>query len=592
MWTSLKTVFGIDLRSLAAFRVGVAVYILVDLANRWPYLNVFYTDAGILGRAEAIAYNYVSRWSLFYISGEAWVVHVLFVCLALAALSLLVGYRTRLSIFICWVLVVSLTNRNLFLLQGDDDLICILLFWGLFLPLSARFSVDDALREEHDHPVSARPRRRHDYVSPASVAAVLQVSYVYIFGAFLKTGVEWHEQMNAVYYALSIEGLTTPLGDLLLKATALHGPLTGFVWWLELLMPLCVFMPLFFSFFRSLGLALLIAMHIGFALFLNVGLFPLASIASLMLLIPTIVWQWLDRKTDGGEWTLFYDDGCVFCRKTCLLLRSFCLPYETIVTPAQGDQEAGPILEKHNSWVVRAPSGTLLTHWDALVAVLKNNPLTWPFGVLSGLLPRAIGRALYVGIGNSRGGFGAVADAVLPFRSLALQVPHFVSAIVTALAAFVFLWNVDQDPRSGLQLPTSAQYIAKLLRINQNWAMFAPFPVKREGWYGFEGTLKNGLHMDLWTGKPGYPPSGDPDDLRAWNKDYRWRKYLARLHLKANARQRGNLARYWCRQEWLDANGAIQPLASIKMTYYTRTTQPDGRPDTYTTFSLYTGKCN
>ena len=37
--TPLKTVFGIDLRSLAAFRVMISLYIIADVVNRWEFLD-------------------------------------------------------------------------------------------------------------------------------------------------------------------------------------------------------------------------------------------------------------------------------------------------------------------------------------------------------------------------------------------------------------------------------------------------------------------------------------------------------------------------------------------------------------------------
>ncbi|MEM7568824.1 MAG: HTTM domain-containing protein [Pseudomonadota bacterium] len=591
MWTPLKTVFGADLRSLAALRVMLALYLLFDIANRWPYLNVFYTDGGLLSRAEAIVHNHPGRWSFLLANGDPWFAHLVFGLLTLSAFALLLGYRTRLATVLCWVLTISITNRNLFVLQGGDDLSCALLFWAMFLPLGARFSVDDALRQEHAQPVSQRQPRSHAYISPASVAILLQVSYVYVFGAFLKDGAEWHSELSAVYFALSAESVSSSLGEHLLGFKALLAPLTAYVFWLELLMPLYVFTPIFFTFFRTTGLILLIALHLGFAVFLSVGLFPLISIASLSVLIPPAAWAWLERKTGRGVWALYYDEGCTFCQKTCLILRSFCLPYDTPIQPAQQDAIAGPILERETSWVVAHPDGRLLTHWDGVVAVLKNSPLTWPFGAIAGLLPKAMGRKLYVRVGNSRGCLGTVTATLLPFRARSESLNGSWYAFVSACALLVLLRNLHHEEDAGLKMPPATEYVAKALRINQRWNMFAPYPIKREGWYGFDGMLENGLHVDLWTGQPGYAPTKAPDSLRDWQQDYRWRKYLSYVHQKRYRRQLSNLARYWCSQQWVDANGAVQSLTSIKMTFYARSTQPDWRPDTYKTYFLYDKPC-
>lgn len=595
MWTNLKTVFGADLRTLALFRIMLGVYVIVDLCNRWPNLTALYTDQGVLSRVEAIAYNHPVRWSLLYISGAPWVIHALFAVLFVAALCLIIGYRTRIATVVCWLLVISVTNRNLMVLQGDDDLSCVLLFWAMFLPLGARFSFDDALRAEHEAPQTGQSARSHAYFSVATIAALLQVSYVYAFGAMLKAGPEWHETYDAVYYALSAEGVSTSLGEMLLGFKGLLGPVTQSVFWLELLMPLYIFSPLFFKVLRPVGLALLVAMHIGFALFLSVGLFPLASIASLTLLVPGLCWDWLEarwnKRRPDGQWALFYDDGCIFCRKVCLILRSFCLPYGTTIMPAQGHAVAGPILEAENSWVVQTPSGELLRKWDALCTVLKQNPVTWIKGAVLAAIPTSLGVRLYDIIGENRLRLGALTGVLLPHRNVSAALSGPVSTLVVVAAVFVFVWNVDQDPDVVLELPDAAEDMAKFLRLNQRWGMFAPSPIKLDGWYGFEGTLQNGAKVDLWTGAPGYPPVRAPEDLRGWNKDYRWRKYFTRLHRKDFTRQRANLARYWCKQSWTDRDGNVQELARAKMTFYGRYTQPDFRPDRYKEFLLYNREC-
>ncbi|MGD1955693.1 MAG: hypothetical protein ACFBZ9_10760 [Sphingomonadales bacterium] len=587
--TPLKTVFGIDLRSLAAFRVMISLYIIADVVNRWEFLRVFYTDYGILSRAAAMGYNHPARWSLLYLNGEPWVIHLIFAFTLFTALCLLIGYRTRLATVLSFVMMASITNRNLILNQGGDDLCCALLFWAIFLPLGARFSVDDAMRPEHESQPVAVQGPANPYFSIASIAALLQVSYVYVFGAFLKTGDAWHKTHDAIYYALSAESVSSALGERLLDVEWLLQPMTQYVYWLELLMPLYVFTPIFFVFFRTLGVAALIALHLGFALFLSVGLFPLISISSLMLLIPGAVWN---RFVLQPGWSLFYDRDCAFCRKTCLLLRSFCLPRETPIQPAQDDAVAGPILEANKSWVVITPSGETVLSWKAVRRVLKANPLTYPVGLLAALLPNQLGKRFYDYIGNSRGALGRVTAILLPYQPAYGGASGVAIPIVGLLTVFIFLWNVSQDANSGLKLPDKTEYAAKFLHLNQRWDMFAPKPILLEGWFAFEGTLENGLHVDLWTGKPGYPPVTAPDNLRDWNKDYRWRKYLSRIHKKAYSRQRPNLARYWCKQKWADRSGETQALESVRMTYYGRWTQADGRPDRFKTYPLYNHSCN
>ena len=115
---------------------------------------------------------------------------------ALAALAMLVGYRTRLATFILWLVVLSIQHRNILTVNAGDILLHLLLFWAMFLPLGAVWSVDRARRAAYQatpRPLSMR------FFSAATVALFLQIAFVYWFTALLKTGGDWREDGTALY---------------------------------------------------------------------------------------------------------------------------------------------------------------------------------------------------------------------------------------------------------------------------------------------------------------------------------------------------------------------------------------------------------
>jgi hypothetical protein len=129
-------IFGADLRSLAALRIVLAATVLADLTFRSKSLVAHYTDLGVLPRWTLIQTElYPWQFTLNLLSGEPLFQAFLFGVTALAALGMLVGYRTRLMTIVVWVMVLSIQWRNPLVLSGADNLLRVLLFWAMFLPL-------------------------------------------------------------------------------------------------------------------------------------------------------------------------------------------------------------------------------------------------------------------------------------------------------------------------------------------------------------------------------------------------------------------------------------------------------------------------
>ena len=89
------------------------------------------------------------------------------------------------------------------ILSAGDTLLRLLLFWAMFLPLGARYSVDAALDKNPSVPRSL--------CNLACAAILLQMTFMYFFSFILKDGSTWNDG-TALYYALSVDQLTRPLG--------------------------------------------------------------------------------------------------------------------------------------------------------------------------------------------------------------------------------------------------------------------------------------------------------------------------------------------------------------------------------------------
>lgn len=293
----LDSAFGIDLRSLALFRVGLGAVIAVDLVRRLTLdLLAFHTAWGVLPGADLLVADSVWRINLLLVNDQAWWPALMLGAALLSALCLIAGYRTRLAVIALFVLMGSIHNRNPLILIGGDLLIMALLFWALFLPLAARCSVD-AVRSLRPPPAANLHR------SWASAGLLVQVMSVYFFSAVLKNGDDWWPDGLAVYYTMELERYATPLARaLLVERPLLMQGLTYFVYFLEWIGPLLVFLPFWSRAWRFVVMLLLMGMHMGFLLCLEIGHFPYVSLVSLTSFLGGWVWDALARRPAGARW--------------------------------------------------------------------------------------------------------------------------------------------------------------------------------------------------------------------------------------------------------------------------------------------------
>ncbi|WP_435359118.1 HTTM domain-containing protein [Haloarchaeobius sp. DFWS5] len=295
LWHAVSSRFAVDARALAALRVALGCLLLLDLSLRAQDLAAFYTDAGVMPRAVLRAqFPAFASISLHTLSGELWFQGCLFVAAALAAVALLTGYRTRLATAVSLVLLISLHARNPVLLNGGDSLLRRLLFWSLFLPLGRYWSVDARRRA-----ATAGEARVLDtwVVSVATAGLLVQVTTVYVVNALFKfRGAAWPSG-EAVRIVMQLDELTYLLGDVLAGQTLLLTAATYAWLGAVVLSPLLILA----TGWTRAGLATVLAvMHLGMALTLRLGPFPLVSFAALLVFLPPGVWDQLSARLSAA----------------------------------------------------------------------------------------------------------------------------------------------------------------------------------------------------------------------------------------------------------------------------------------------------
>lgn len=298
LWTRLV---GIDPRSLATLRIGLALVLIFDLLDRFRDLEAHYSDTGLLPRADLLAWKADAvSFSVHLLSGLWWMQGLLLALGLGAAVFLLVGRYTRTATFVSWLLLASLHARNPLVLHGGDQLLRCLLFWCLFLPMGRAVSLDALARGDtvgddgDDIAQTGSPRK---IVSVATLALKLQVCGMYWTTAVLKWHPIWIEDGTAVLMALKLDQLATPFGRFLTQWPAMLEVATFGTMWLEILGPLLVFSPWFTERLQLFAVVLFVGFHVfGLAPALYLGIFPFVCAAAWTQFLPARFWdEWRVR---------------------------------------------------------------------------------------------------------------------------------------------------------------------------------------------------------------------------------------------------------------------------------------------------------
>src|SRR6185436_272022 len=184
---------------------------------------------------------------------------------------------------------------------------------------------------------------------------------------------------------------------------------------------------------------------------------------------------------------IYYDGDCTFCRKAVLLIKEFCLWPEAFVEPAQVSDEIYREMQLHNSWIVIDHQNRSHYKFEALTYILKQSPIFFLPGSLLSWPPLAkAGHVLYELVANNRGLFARLTKP-LGYRPLRFTQPRFMSLLCAFFLVYILLDNLGSVKRTHLKVPDRLGGIGQMLRIRQNWRMFAPSPLRNYEWYVVEG---------------------------------------------------------------------------------------------------------
>ena len=331
MFKLINTWFRVDSRALGIYRILLGWLCFWDIARRWNYIDIFYSDLGI-----KVQYAQSKSFTIFnYIGNDSFIVHLIFAIGILSSILLMIGYRSKLFHFITAIIVISIHVYVTKVGNSGDMFLNCMLIWTLFLPLGKSLSLDSlikSLSNFKENKVDDLNDRTRGINAPSQIysiayfAMLLQISIIYFFTALDKNGWDWLHG-KAFYKMHQMDAFVTPIGYYLREY--INYPISKFFTQATLYMEYSVLFLLFIPFYRpilrSFAIVSLTIFHIMIRISVNVGLFSQVMITSFALLLDKKIIDYIkykySKKYRNNTFILFYDSDCGFCHYTVRIIK-------------------------------------------------------------------------------------------------------------------------------------------------------------------------------------------------------------------------------------------------------------------------------
>ena len=274
--------FTLDVRSLAAFRIGLGHVVLADGILRGRDASLMFAPDGFFPPDVVRAFHGTpAAWSLALAGDAAWWGRAVVAAEAAAGVALALGVCTRWSTVAAWALVMSVVQRTPPTTNAGDMWLIAMLFWSIFLPLGEIWSID--ARRRRDGRAAASAAR-----STASAALVIQIATVYLGAGLAKCNASWLSG-EAMKHVLSVHDHGNWLGMAIARIEWLSAPVTWLVVAAELVAPFAlVAVPA--PRMRTALVAAFMLFHVVIQATMSVGLFAAIGITAWLAIIPAEVW--------------------------------------------------------------------------------------------------------------------------------------------------------------------------------------------------------------------------------------------------------------------------------------------------------------
>lgn len=595
----------IDSRPLSLFRICFAILLVKDALYHIPLAKLFYSDQGIVPRSVlADVWRTNHRFSLMDAMPSAWMGQVFFILWVGIAFCLLLGYQTRLMTILNFIFVLSIHERNPFVLNGADTLIRNLSFWIMFAPLGQYYSLDAVRRRWRNAAISQNPDDLRPSEIPHTTFAFpvrmiqLQIGLVYLLTYILKLPEGYWLRGESLHMALQLTNFLLPPGEwlLILAPEWLLVFLTRLVLLIEGAFFPLVFLPVLQPHARIVGLVGGVLLHISIAVMMAVPNFSHLMITTYIVFLHP---EWIIRAEQYLHAKRQNLDLPLPARHSPLWLLMSLTTRNTITLNTTASNDAATF----DTWFVTNAQGITYrgeAAWQQIGAHLVFSRL-W-LGILKF---QRVRRLLWTTAEH-----WIVRQPSINWNpNLSLPIPstsptstrrwnilrHLVLVmILLPLMLLVIQWNLHdaKNPRGEPimdRVEGRARAAILLTGLHQGWGMFSPYPSTINGWIRIPGQFEDDVIINLLNNDT------VNDEMIFWRfGPYgRMRKYHENLRQERNTPLLDAYARYYCalynvQQE----RGEGQRLATLEIHFMNRSFVGYGMPpNTYTEQLLWKHWC-
>jgi len=282
MFDKYCTAFYLDKRSLALFRIFLAIAIISCAINYLTFGDAWLNPEGLLPPSLNLrSYNH---WSVFDLFQSSLWNYGLFILTILISILMAFGIHSQLCVLLLLILTISIENR--FTVSGGTVGLRLGLLWSLFIPLGE-------IKNPFSKPINVYENK---VVSLPTFCFFAKISIFYWAAFFNKDFNEWGIDNTAVYYSLWWGGLATQLGEIIREYPTVTIWLTRITFFIEFAAPIFLISTYRNEILRLIMVFLLLGMHLGIELTMGLEEFPFANFAIALAFLPSSFWNWLNRK--------------------------------------------------------------------------------------------------------------------------------------------------------------------------------------------------------------------------------------------------------------------------------------------------------